>query len=242
MSMLMSRQQLKPLGIKNYGSIPHLSNSKLGSGDYYIHEGQERILTTKARDRHDEIFVYEKYDGSNVGIAKINNTIIPLQRSGYDARTSPFEQHHKFAEYVVKNQSLFKSILKNGERIVGEWLLVATGIKYRIIGNPIIFFDLFNSDNIRISQDELRDRIKDVLQMPRLLHRGLPMPTDNLLYLLNCKTNNIMPYENPEGMIYRVERKGVVDFLAKWVRADFPTGQYLINDENKIVYNDIINY
>jgi len=47
---------MKPLERKNYGSIPHLSNSKLGEGDYYVDEGQERILTTKKRDKHDTIF------------------------------------------------------------------------------------------------------------------------------------------------------------------------------------------
>lgn len=61
---------MKPIGRKNYGSIPHLHNSKLGEGDYYIGEGQERILTLKARDKHDNILVFEKYDGSNVGVAK----------------------------------------------------------------------------------------------------------------------------------------------------------------------------
>ena len=32
---------MKPIGRKNYGSIPHLHNSKLGKGDYYIGEGQD---------------------------------------------------------------------------------------------------------------------------------------------------------------------------------------------------------
>ena len=43
---------MKILGFKNYGSIPHLSNSKLGDGDHYINSGQEFILTQKPRDRH----------------------------------------------------------------------------------------------------------------------------------------------------------------------------------------------
>ena len=38
---------MKPLERKNYGSIPHLSNSKLGEGDYYVEKGMERILTEK---------------------------------------------------------------------------------------------------------------------------------------------------------------------------------------------------
>ena len=66
---------MKPLDRKNYGSIPHLSNSKLGENDYYISVGQERILTEKKRDKHDLILAFEKYDGSNVGIGKVNGKI-----------------------------------------------------------------------------------------------------------------------------------------------------------------------
>ena len=33
--------------------------------------------------------------------------------------------------------------------------------------------------------------------------------------------------DEPEGVVYRVERKGDVDFLAKWVRPDKVDGKYL---------------
>ena len=74
-------KSVKPLGRKNYGSIPHLSTSKLGEGDHYVNEGQERILTIKKRDRHDYIYAYEKYDGSNVGICKSNGNFRGLTDS-----------------------------------------------------------------------------------------------------------------------------------------------------------------
>lgn len=31
----------------------------------------------------------------------------------------------------------------------------------------------------------------------------------------------------PEGLVYRCERKGEFDFMAKWVRPDFIPGKYL---------------
>lgn len=134
---------MKPIGRKNYGSIPHLHNSKLGEGDYYIGEGQERILTTKARDKHDNILVFEKYDGSNVGVAKFENKIFALTRSGYEANTSPYKQHHYFANWVKKRELLFADMLQNGERITGEWLAQAHGLIYKIEVEPIVFFDYF---------------------------------------------------------------------------------------------------
>lgn len=231
----------KPLNRKNYGSIPHLSNSKLGTGDHFIEKGQERILTEKVRDKHDEVFVFEKYDGSNVGIGKLNNKIFALTRSGYEAKTSPYKQHHLFSDWVYKNVAKWMDGLENGERITGEWLAQAHGVKYNIHEQlqPIVFFDYFNSKNERQSFDFLYFlHEKFEIQTPRLLHRGNAISVDELLPILNKGTYGIRADEKPEGMVYRVERKGKVDFLAKWVRSDFEAGKYIIDkEEHEWVYN-----
>ena len=232
---------MKPLGIKNYGSIPHLSNSKLGTGDHFIDKGQEKILTEKVRDKNDEIFVFEKYDGSNVGIGKIDNRIVALTRSGYIANTSPYKQHHLFSDWVYKNIMTWMELLENGERITGEWLAQAHGIKYNIDSRlqPIVFFDHFTANNQRSNFDVLDIfSNKYEIQLPRLLHRGKSETVENILPELNKKTYGIMSDEKPEGMVYRVERKGEVDFLAKWVRSDFEAGKYIMNKEEKdLIYN-----
>ena len=49
---------MKLLGIKNYGSIPHLSSSKLGKGDYFTQEGQERILMEEKRHNDNTVLVF----------------------------------------------------------------------------------------------------------------------------------------------------------------------------------------
>jgi len=76
-------KNIKPLGHKAYGSIPHLPYSRLGPGDHHIGQGQAEIATKKARDKNDLIIVQEKLDGSNCSVAKINGKIIALGRSGY---------------------------------------------------------------------------------------------------------------------------------------------------------------
>ena len=63
----------KPLGKKAYGSIPHLPGSRLGSGDHHISEGQAKIATEKLRDKYDQLFVYEKLDGSNCSVALLSD-------------------------------------------------------------------------------------------------------------------------------------------------------------------------
>jgi hypothetical protein len=226
---------MKPLKRKNYGSIPHLSNSKLGEGDYYIGEGQELILTKKKRDEDDLILVFEKYDGSNVGVAKKDGKILALNRAGYEAHTSPFTQHHKFSEWVESKKELFDEILNDGERIAGEWLIQAHGLKYNLKEEPIVFFDYFTDHNKRKPFEYLKQF--DV-PLPRLLHQGDAISVEELVPVLNEKTETIWSEENPEGMIYRVERKGRADFLAKWVRSDFETGKYMMGrDEDNLVWN-----
>ncbi len=226
---------MKPLKRKNYGSIPHLSNSKLGEGDYYIEEGQEKILTEKKRDKEDTILVFEKYDGSNVGIAKKEGKIFALNRAGYEAHTSPFRQHHEFANWVEKHAEKFNEILNEGERIAGEWLLQAHGLKYNLKQEPIVFFDFFTDQNRRRPFDFLKQF--DV-PLPRLLHNGDAIKVEELVPILNEKTESIYPDNNPEGMIYRVERKGRAEFLAKWVRSDFEPGKYMMGrSEDDLVWN-----
>lgn len=230
---------MKPLNRKNYGSIPHLSNSKLGTGDHFIEKGQERILTEKVRDKHDEVLVFEKYDGSNVGIGKIDNRIVALTRSGYTAKTSPYKQHHLFSDWVYKNVMKWMDVLENGERITGEWLAQAHGLKYNIEVEPIVFFDHFNTENQRSQFDYVGElAIMYGLQLPRMLHRGKAIATNELLPILNTGTEKICSIGMPEGMVYRVERKGKVDFLAKWVRSDFEAGKYIINkEESELIWN-----
>ena len=226
---------MKPLNRKNYGSIPHLSNSKLGEIDYFIHEGQERILTEKKRDKHDTILVFEKYDGSNVGVGKKDGNIFALNRSGYEASTSPYKQHHEFAKWVSERKDMFNSLLEEGERVAGEWLLQAHGLIYKIDNDPILFFDYFNENNER-QPFEVVEQMG--LPLPRLLHKGEAVSVDELKPILSLKTDSIMSLEAPEGMVYRVERKGKVDFLAKWVRKDFEAGKYCIGiEEEKLIYN-----
>jgi ATP-dependent RNA circularization protein (DNA/RNA ligase family) len=232
----------KPLNRKNYGSIPHLSNSKLGIGDHFIEPGQEKILTLKKRDRYDEILVFEKYDGSNIGITKIDNQIYPLTRSGYKASTSPYKQHHIFNDWVYKNVEIFMDMIDNGERITGEWMIQSHGMEYYIKNDPIIFFDYFDSNNNRKTYDDLKIICnKYNLNTVRLLHRGESIQVSDIIDVLNKKTDFMKSKNNPEGMVYRVERNNKVDFLAKWVRSDYKPGELIIGKNNsEFTWNKII--
>jgi hypothetical protein len=215
---------------KNYGSIPHLSTSKLTQqADKRITEGQEIILTKKARDWKDLIIVTEKIDGSNVGIIKQGGRLIPISRAGYDCHSSKYEQHRYFIKWVYQNENLF-SFLPEGWRVCGEWCAQAHGTFYDITDeSPFVAFDIFNDKNIRLLFiDFLQLCLLESIPMVPILHFGQPISVANALKLMG-KGHYGNP-EKPEGVVYRVEREGRVDFLAKWVRADKEDGKYLDQD------------
>lgn len=218
---------------KNYGSIPHLSTSKqTQQADKKIGSGQEDILTRKARDWRDLIIVTEKIDGSNVGVVRKRGGLIAITRAGYDALSSPFRQHHLFNDYVSRVENMF-SWIPEGYRICGEWCIVAHGTKYDLTGeSPFVAFDIFTDKNERIPYIDFTRLCASygIPQVP-LLHIGQPISIKNAIKLMG--DGHYGKPEKPEGVVYRVERKGRVDFLAKWVRADKEDGKYL----NEETYN-----
>lgn len=228
---------VKPLGGKNYGSIAHLPGSRMGPADHKCHEGQERICLTKVRDKHDRIIVQEKLDGSNVGVAMVNGEILALTRAGYLASTSPYEQHHLFGAWVERNQARFSSVLREGERLVGEWLLQAHGTRYNLSHEPFVAFDLMVGAK-RSTYYELSDRNAGEFILPATVHIGGALSIGDAMALLGPlgKHGALDPIE---GAMWRVERnelygptrpgerRWVVDFLAKYVRSDKADGCYL---------------
>lgn len=212
----------KPLGHKAYGSIPHLPGSRMGPADHHCHPGQERICLEKARDRHDEIIVEEKLDGSCVAVARIGCDIFALGRSGYLASTSKYEQHHFFAAWVFNNIGRF-AFLADGERVVGEWLAQAHGTRYDLSHEPFVAFDVMIG-HVRAPIDKRNALLGDRFVRPRVISRG-PMSMAEVQKALETSGHGAI--DPVEGAVWRVERHGKVDFLAKWVRPDKVDGKYL---------------
>jgi len=224
----------KPLGRKNYGSIPHLQDSRLGPTESHIEEGQERIATKEVRDRWDLVIVQEKLDGSNVGVAKINGEIVALTRAGYAVSTSPYNQHHKFGQYVEREKKRFDGLLDEGDRVVGEWLLVAHGTMYDLTHEPFVPFDIMR-EAVRINYHNFLQRVSLYeFPTPNLLHMGGGLTIKLFEKLIGAGKHGA---ERVEGGIWRVERKGIVDFLCKYVRRDKEDGKYFVDDGE--VFNDV---
>lgn len=228
---------MKPTGAKNYGSIGHLPESRLGPADHCITQGQALICTTEARDKHDRIIIQEKLDGSNVGVARIDSDIFAITRAGYLASTSPYGQHHAFDEWVKVNIARFYGLLEDGERAVGEWMHQAHGTRYSMPHEPFVLFDIMKGKQ-RATIMELEMRASMFVRPYRIENYGKPMTVHDALSRLG-RYGRHGALDPAEGLIYRVERNELldkrmggerewkVDFLAKYVKSDKKDGLYL---------------
>ena len=229
--------------IKVYGNIPHLSGvgSRISEGDKKVSDGQTRVCVSKTRDKYDKVYVQEKLDGACVGVLRASKTELRfLTRSGFDASESPFAHHRLFAQWGGQKREEFFSTLEVGEMMAGEWMTMAHGIRYEKLGEPFYAFDIIDVNRRRancaadgrVSFEELQDRLQaSDFGMPNTRHEPLDEPVDprdlHAEWLKKDYFRRFTGHPTGEGFVYRVERKGRVDFLAKWVHPDIVPGELL---------------
>lgn len=223
----MTNKPAKPLGRKAYGSIPHLPNSRLGPGEHHVHEGQARICTQRARDRHDRIIVTEKLDGANVAIANIGGRLTAIGRAGYPADTAPQEHIRLFGQWVASDRNRWLDLLRPGEVLHGEWLALAHGTRYDLPHEPFVAFDL-TIDGGRCSWDELQSRSSaQEFVTPKVVSDGPPATIEEICRVIDrVSGHGVIAPDLVEGAVWRVERRGSFDFMAKWVRPEKVDGKY----------------
>ena len=216
---------MKPLGGRAYGSIGHLPNSRMGEGDHHVHEGQARICTEKVRDRFDVVVVQEKLDGSCCSVARTEDgALVPLSRAGYIANTSQYKQHQMFYDWVMKNINRF-SFLNPGERCVGEWLVQSHSTRYELKHEPFVLFDIMVKNSRKTYMELMQRVIPFGFTTPNLISYGNAMSTTDAMKRLKQSGHGAI--DEVEGAVYRLERDGTVEFLAKFVRPNKKDGIYL---------------
>lgn len=247
-SFVTAEKAEKPLKAKAYGSIGHLPDSRMGPADHHVHEGQALICTVKPR-KGDRVIVTEKLDGSCMSVANIDGELVALTRAGYRVQDVTYEHLRAFGPHVAARRGQFASLLKPGERVVGEWLPMAHGTIYDTkdpMFSPFVAFDIFR-DGKRILFDEFTARVEKVdLHRACRIHDGADACsiTDAMAALGPSHARPTFGWhgatEDVEGAVWRVEREGRVDFLAKYVRPDKIDGKYfsLISGQPEIWFID----
>jgi hypothetical protein len=188
-----------------------------------------RCLDASAGRAGDEVIVQEKLDGSCVAILKGEGGRIEARgREGRLAAESGNEGRRMFAAWVAENEARFDGVLAAGEVLVGEWLALVHGTRYELAHELFVPFDLVRGpERVRAPVDELAARLAPTgLASPAIVHRGGAIAIDAACMLLGDRGRH-GAVDPPEGLVYRVERAGVVLLIAKWVRPDKVDGSYL---------------
>jgi hypothetical protein len=139
--------------------------------------------------------------------------------------------HHRFDAWVRENEDRFARMLNDGERACGEWLAQAHGTRYDLEGrSPWVMFDIMRGHD-RVSVEELAHRSGE-FATPKILS-NLPISIEDAMKCLG-DYGWYGAMERVEGVVWRVERDGKVDFLVKYVRPDKVDGCYLNLPEGPI--------
>lgn len=219
---------VKPLGAKGYGSTPHLVGSRVGPSDSHVEPTLAKIMTEKVRNRHDRVIVTEKLDGSCLTVARIGRWILPINRAGYLVTESPWPMQHVFADYVADRQKLFASVLGDGERMAGEWMLQAHGTKYRIV-DPADLFVAFSiiGPRGRIPYDDFAERVDRAgVRRAHVISDGPAFGQAQAVEALG-ETGFHDALEQPEGAVWVLETRGEFNCIAKHVIPEKVDGKYL---------------
>jgi len=220
-------QKRKILATKAYHTIHHLPTSRLGSSERCISDHQYKLLTDKAYQQEgNEVIVQEKLDGSCVCAYRKDDQLFALGRAGDLAENSPNESRRLWAAWLLQNEDRFMAVLNNGERLCGEWLAMVHGTHYNLTHEPFVGFDLFTAENVAVGYHTLKQRLAtaDII-LPYLIHSGEPISLDFALEKLGQGHHGST--DQPEGLIWRLERAGKPAFKAKYVRHDKEDGCYL---------------
>ncbi len=215
--------------LRLYGSIPHLPGSRAAADRTLSPTLARRCIDAGAAREGDEVIVQEKLDGSCVAIVTgAGGRLEARGREGRLAGESRNEGRRMFAAWLAESEARLEGLLRDGEVLVGEWLALVHGTRYELAHDLFVPFDLVcGPERVRAPLDELTARLAGTgLPVPAVVHRGPPIAIDAACTLLgeHGKHGAIDP---PEGLVYRVERAGVVVLIAKWVRPGKVDGSYL---------------
>ena len=145
----------------------------------------------------------------------------------------------KALAHILDNMTIW---IGENERIAGEWMMCAHGIKYDVLKDPFIAFDYFTANNERMLHSDLISKTANAeIETPRIIFHGFQaFRLDWALEELNGNKHlhTVIAQGKPEGLVYRVERKGKFDYAAKFVRQDHECGIYIIDvPEDKLTWN-----
>ena len=192
---------------RGYSSISHLPGSKMiDDKDKLIGVQECGWLTVERRNFKDLVIITEKVDGMNASVYRIDNQLYPIIRAGYDVRTSDKNWIRAFGRFVSTNSDRFMSVLDNGERLCGEWMIKTHTLSYDLPHEPYVVFDIVGEKNKRLSYKDFRHRVDGIFTPTGLLHIGEAIAPLLAIEILGKGYHGVVG-DQPEGVVYKYENQ-----------------------------------
>lgn len=198
-----------------YKKIPHLPGSKHTDPD------DSSVL----RYPTGEFFVFEKLDGTNIGIGydKTTGTLTLQNRGGYLKDKRPHEQWGEARRWVMDRAHVFLPYFEENPNTIlfGEFLYARHSIKYDTLPDYFILFDIWNGR-------EWASSYYTILATARRLGLNNNLPpmierTSDITKFLSMRDRVIPKYsEQLEGFIFRKTDK--YSIVYKYVMPTFVAG------------------
>lgn len=212
--------------MKQYPRIPHLPGSQ-GTEDDRDAGRAFAARCTEAAGAEDRVLITEKLDGTCVAIARLDGELVALGREGRRCEASRNRGRRAFAAWVAAQPARWAP-LRDGERVILEWLALTHGVRYQLPHEPAVVLDLFDARGRRPLDEARRAAARLGLPSAAQLSDGPARPIAEALAALGPRGRHGAT-DPPEGLVYRVERRrdGAVLGQAKYVRPGLERGRYL---------------
>ncbi len=186
----------------------------------------------------EEVLVYEKMDGSNLGIlwdghAHVRNRNHILNK-GFLGKTPALNQYRPIFEWIYRHRDRFQRLAdigsfsnENPPVIYAEWLYMRHGIAYDKLPELLFPFDVWDGRKF-LSPDAATELLSEAgFCTPPLLYRGPVSTYDELEKLCNSDSAYIGSGDRRVEGVYIKTKDGQ---RFKMVRQDFERGKYFDNE------------
>lgn len=212
--------------LPGYPKIPHLPfNPNLSEGDIVASNDTAKILWES-----DKIYVQEKVDGSNLGIAVVDGHPVMRNRDKFlskgERKTGASRQQFKPSwNWFYENKAKFEQL--EGYSIYGEWLLAVHGIHYNQLHDWFYVYDILDQRKCLFLDTLEASRLAQSvgLQFMQPLYTGKITDYNTLTDLANGETQ-LAPGHKREGVVVKVSDGKYITHLFKMVRKDYIQGQF----------------
>lgn len=219
-----SKKQILP----EFPKIPHVPfKPNLQEGDVVSPDEDSKIILES------EVYIEEKLDGANCAMILYDDHPIIRNRSnilnkGYVKNTPAKVQFKSVWNWFYENKTKFEKLneLFGGPiAVYGEWLYALHGIKYDLLPDVFIAYEIYNYEKYSFLDPVLSRELleKAGFFVTPLLYKGL-LDSFTLLEDMCSDNSYFSSTDQIEGVCIKIAKNGYIERRYKFIRPNYVQG------------------